>query len=66
MNVTGVFMTCQAVARVMVKYGTRGSMVVIASMSGSIANRVSDGEGVYFVVDDVITTSPLHDSCPTA
>ncbi|CCX15956.1 hypothetical protein FPQ18DRAFT_347950 [Pyronema domesticum] len=38
-NVTGVFMTCQAVARVMVKYGTRGSMVVIASMSGSIANR---------------------------
>ncbi|KAI5782141.1 hypothetical protein FPQ18DRAFT_362914 [Pyronema domesticum] len=24
-------------------YGTRGSMVVIASMSGSIANRVSDG-----------------------
>ncbi|KAI5810696.1 hypothetical protein BZA77DRAFT_327162 [Pyronema omphalodes] len=38
-NVTGVFLTCQAVARSMVKGGIRGSIVVIASMSGSIANR---------------------------
>lgn len=41
-NVTGCFLTAQAVARQMVKLGTGGSMVLIASMSGTIANRVSE------------------------
>lgn len=39
-NVTGVFMTAQAVARQMIKTGTAGSMVLIGSMSAGIANRV--------------------------
>jgi NADP-dependent 3-hydroxy acid dehydrogenase YdfG len=38
-NVTGVLMTAQAVARQMVKRKTEGSLVLIASMSGTIANR---------------------------
>lgn len=38
-NVTGVFMTAQATAKEMIKYGNGGSIVFIASMSGSIANR---------------------------
>lgn len=40
-NVTGVFMTAQAVAKQMIRFGNGGSIVMIASMSGSIANRVS-------------------------
>lgn len=39
-NITGVFMTAQAVARQMVKFGKGGSIVLIASMSASVANRV--------------------------
>ena len=39
-NVTGVFMTAQAVAKQMIKYGCSGSIALIASMSASIANRV--------------------------
>ncbi|KZV98875.1 NAD(P)-binding protein [Exidia glandulosa HHB12029] len=38
-NVTGVFMSAQAVARQLVKLGTGGSIVLIASMSGTIANK---------------------------
>lgn len=38
-NLAGVFMSAQAVAKQMVQLGTPGSMVLIASMSGSIANR---------------------------
>jgi len=38
-NVTGCFMTAQAVARQMVKLGKGGSIVMIASMSATIANR---------------------------
>ncbi|SPO06120.1 probable dehydrogenases with different specificities (related to short-chain alcohol dehydrogenases) [Cephalotrichum gorgonifer] len=38
-NVTGVFVTAQAVARQMVRLGKGGSMVLIASMSGTVANR---------------------------
>jgi NAD(P)-dependent dehydrogenase (short-subunit alcohol dehydrogenase family) len=37
-NLTGVFLSCQAEARVMLPRG-RGSIVNIASMSGSIVNR---------------------------
>jgi NAD(P)-dependent dehydrogenase (short-subunit alcohol dehydrogenase family) len=39
-NITGVFMTAQAVARQMIKFGNGGSIVLIASMSASVANRV--------------------------
>jgi len=38
-NITGVLMTAQATARQMLKYKSPGSIVLIASMSGSIANR---------------------------
>jgi NAD(P)-dependent dehydrogenase (short-subunit alcohol dehydrogenase family) len=38
-NVTGVLMTAQAVARQMVRLESKGSLVLIASMSGTIANR---------------------------
>lgn len=46
-NVTGVFMTAQAVAKAMIQHGTAkgGSMCLIASMSGTIANKVGRGEG---------------------
>ena len=40
-NVTGVFMTAQAVAKQMIEFGNGGSIVLIASMSGTIANRVN-------------------------
>lgn len=39
-NITGVFMTAQAVAKQMIKFGNGGSIVLIASMSASVANRV--------------------------
>ncbi|KAJ0347104.1 hypothetical protein COL154_005788 [Colletotrichum chrysophilum] len=38
-NVTGCFMTAQAVARQMIRLNTPGSIVLIASMSGTVANR---------------------------
>lgn len=38
-NVTGVFMTAQAVANEMVKRKQKGSIVLIGSMSGTVANR---------------------------
>lgn len=39
-NVTGVFMTAQAAAKQMIKFGKGGSIALIASMSGTVANRV--------------------------
>lgn len=39
-NVTGAFMTAQAAAKQMIRFGNGGSIVLIASMSGTIANRV--------------------------
>jgi NADP-dependent 3-hydroxy acid dehydrogenase YdfG len=39
-NVTGVFMTAQAVAKQMIRFGNGGSIALIASMSGTIVNRV--------------------------
>jgi NAD(P)-dependent dehydrogenase (short-subunit alcohol dehydrogenase family) len=39
-NLTGCFMTAQAAAKQMVRFGNGGSIVMIASMSGTIANRV--------------------------
>ncbi|KAL2169509.1 hypothetical protein VTG60DRAFT_5978 [Thermothelomyces hinnuleus] len=38
-NVTGAFLTAKHAARILVKNGVRGSIVLIASMSGQIANR---------------------------
>ncbi len=38
-NITGVFMTAQAVAREMIKRKQKGSLVLIGSMSGTVANR---------------------------
>ncbi|KAI0882160.1 putative 5-keto-D-gluconate 5-reductase [Annulohypoxylon maeteangense] len=38
-NVTGVLMTAQAVAKYMYENDTPGSIILIASMSGSVANR---------------------------
>lgn len=40
-QITGVFMTAQAVAKEMIRHGRGGSIAMIASMSGSVANRVS-------------------------
>lgn len=40
-NITGVMMTAQAVAKQMIRHGNGGSMAFIASMSGHVANRVS-------------------------
>ena len=39
-NITGTFMTAQAVAKQMIKYGNGGSIAMIASMSAHAANRV--------------------------
>lgn len=39
-NVTGVLMTSQAVAKQMIRYGNGGSVALIASMSATVANRV--------------------------
>lgn len=38
-NYTGAFMTAQAVARQMVRLKQKGSICMIGSMSGTIANR---------------------------
>lgn len=40
-NVTGTFLTVKHAAKIMARNGVRGSIVMIASMSGQIANRVS-------------------------
>lgn len=41
-NTNGVFYTCQAAAKAMVDSGCRhGSIIMIASMSGSVTNKVS-------------------------
>ncbi|KFZ03349.1 hypothetical protein V502_11026 [Pseudogymnoascus sp. VKM F-4520 (FW-2644)] len=38
-NITGAFMTAQAAAKQMIRFGNGGSIVMIASMSGTVANR---------------------------
>ncbi|TKA57568.1 hypothetical protein B0A49_10739 [Cryomyces minteri] len=38
-NITGVFMAAQAAAKQMVRFGKGGSIVLIGSMSGTVANR---------------------------
>lgn len=39
-NITGCFMAAQATAKQMIRFGKGGSIVMIASMSGHVANRV--------------------------
>jgi NAD(P)-dependent dehydrogenase (short-subunit alcohol dehydrogenase family) len=40
-NTNGVLFTAQAAGRQMAKFGLPGSIILIASMSGSITNKVS-------------------------
>lgn len=40
MNVNGVLFTAQAAGRQMSRFGNGGSIVLIASMSGTITNKV--------------------------
>lgn len=40
-NVTGAFMTAQAVAKQMIRFGNGGSIAMMTSMSGTVANKVS-------------------------
>lgn len=69
-NITGVFMTAQAVAKQMIKHGNGGSMAFIASMSGTVANRglicsaynaskVCNHAHVQYVQDHVLTFPQL-------
>ena len=39
-NITGVMMAAQAVAKQMIRFGNGGSIVLIGSMSGTVANKV--------------------------
>lgn len=55
-NITGVFMTAQAVAKQMIRFGNGGSMLLIASMSGTVANRVRSS---YFIHPHFQTCTPF-------
>lgn len=46
-NVNGVLYTAQAAGRQMTRLGTPGSIILIASMSGSITNQVEIIHLVY-------------------
>ena len=39
-NTNGVLYTAQAAGQQMLRFGNKGSIILIASMSGSITNRV--------------------------
>ena len=41
-NANGVLFTAQAAGREMVRFGNAGSIILIASMSGSITNKVRE------------------------
>lgn len=43
-NVNGVLFTAQAAGRQMARFGNGGSIVLIASMSGSITNKVRSSQ----------------------
>ncbi|KAJ5787068.1 Short-chain dehydrogenase/reductase SDR [Penicillium paradoxum] len=38
-NMTGVLMTAQAVAKQMIRFGNGGNIAIVASMSGTVVNR---------------------------
>lgn len=58
-NVTGVFMTAQAVAKQMIRFGNGGSIAMIASMSGTIANRVRSHPTLFPLFQDSLVLSLL-------
>ena len=41
MNVNGALFTAQAAGRQMLKFGNGGSIILISSISGSVAHRVN-------------------------
>ena len=49
-NVVGMMMTSQAVAKEMIRWGNGGSIALIASMSGTVANRVSLPTALRFLI----------------
>lgn len=53
-NVTGTFLTVKHTARIFIRERTKGSVVMIASMSGQIANRVC------IFLDTVFDSSSYH------
>ena len=50
-NTNGVLYTAQAAGRQMARFGNRGSIILIASMSGTITNKVRNlgGESPHTV-----------------
>jgi NAD(P)-dependent dehydrogenase (short-subunit alcohol dehydrogenase family) len=59
-NVTGVFNTCKYAARILREKNSPGSIVIIGSMSGNIANRVSQSSIThYFAQANENTTGPF-------
>jgi NAD(P)-dependent dehydrogenase (short-subunit alcohol dehydrogenase family) len=59
-NTNGVLFTAQAAGRQMARFGNRGSIILIASMSGSITNKVcrSRCRARVSVTDATIGTEP--------
>jgi NADP-dependent 3-hydroxy acid dehydrogenase YdfG len=57
-NANGVLYTAQAAGRQMVRFGNKGSIILIASMSGSITNKVcrSRYRAIFVVTDATIRT----------
>ena len=49
-NVNGVLFTAQAAGRQMARFGNGGSIVLIASMSGTITNKVRVSPVMYFAI----------------
>ena len=56
MNVNGVLFTAQAAGRQMEKFGNGGSIILIASMSGSVTNKVFL---IVFFLDSRFFARPL-------
>lgn len=75
-NVNGVLFTAQAAGRQMARFGNGGSIVLIASMAGTIALEVSkrqldppqdtDTDGCRCVVEPSLDFLPLVERRPAA
>lgn len=60
-NTNGVLFTAQAAGRQMAKFGTPGSIILIASMSGSITNKVRpSGPGLYSILLKIVSYLQDH------
>lgn len=61
-NVTGTFLTAKHSARILIKSGVKGSIVMIASMSGQVANRVSTHVvfGISLNLTDILLGPDLY------